>query len=678
MTAVKKKSPAKPPAKKNTVKKTAAKKPAPKKSHTVPGSAKPQDIALHKLRVWTGNVRRTAAETNLGELVASIETHGLLQPLVVFRAADGYQIVAGKRRLLAIHKLNKSGKWGDNREVPCLVLEGDAQEMETMKEVSLHENVVREPMHPLDMAEAFAALLSEGKTHADVGARFGVSETVVKKRTALDAVAPEVKSAYRAGDLNLEQAQAFTVTQDHELQAAVLLDVNDGWDGEDIRSALTENSLDANCALAKFVTLAAYRKAGGTVTQDLFAEDDDAGTIDNPDILQNLAADKLKKTAEKIHAEKWAWVVVETKSTHHHDTHVRIWPEKAPLDPAHQAEYDRLTAQKEELDEKYEAVAQDSEEEEKLIEQYDAIDKRIEELDKREKFWPDHILAAAGVFVGIDHNGKLEIDRGWMKKEDHKKFQQAEARDNDKTSGTKQGAGGGADDAEANEPQGISLSKPLTLDLTQQRQAALGAKLAGDPDLGYKSIVFTLACDFFRNDIEKDNTTPCLNIHMSQAAIDSGLREPGRCKGWEDLSAIRAAWLKILPKTAAELWAWVKKQEGDVLDKLMACIAGFALEDASATEQSPSDRNAHAADLHKSLGLDMADYWTARTDNFFDRARKSVSLHAIREIAGEEAEKTAAKMKTPAARETAETVLKTHHEKGGSKWLPDILRKPQP
>ena len=176
-------------------------------------------IPLNKLVPWDGNVRKTGVEDGLEELAASIAAHGVLQSLVVRKAQRGkYAVVAGQRRLLALQRLAKAKSVAADHAVPCIVVAKDAN----ATEISLTENAVREAMHPADQFEAFRTLVDGGMSIADVAARFGVSDGLVLKRLKLGRLSPAVLDAYRDGRIDLEQAQAFAITDDQQAQEDVL------------------------------------------------------------------------------------------------------------------------------------------------------------------------------------------------------------------------------------------------------------------------------------------------------------------------------------------------------------------------------------------------------------------------------------------------------------------------
>jgi ParB family transcriptional regulator, chromosome partitioning protein len=144
-------------------------------------------ISLSCLIAGKTNPRRVKPERDAHDrLVASIRAHGLIHPLVVRPAGeDGkFAVIAGNRRLAALREVHR-GKPGT--KVTCVVRKIDADASEA---ISLGENFVREPMHPLDEAVAFAKLAQQdGKDAVAIAADFGVSEHYVRQRMKLAELA---------------------------------------------------------------------------------------------------------------------------------------------------------------------------------------------------------------------------------------------------------------------------------------------------------------------------------------------------------------------------------------------------------------------------------------------------------------------------------------------------------
>lgn len=198
-------------------------------------------------------------------LVALIRSYGLLQPLVV-RPIEGkaghYEVVAGHRRLRALREIYRND---GNPTIPCVLRDVDT---ETADAVSLGENFGREPMHPLDEAEAFARLVChDGKDAQAIAADFGVGERYVRQRMKLAGLADEVKTAYRAGEINTGTAEAFaSVSEDRQMQV---------WQetaghprhAEHVRNVIAHDWIDAVHALFDVSVL-----PDSAVSRDLFSE----------------------------------------------------------------------------------------------------------------------------------------------------------------------------------------------------------------------------------------------------------------------------------------------------------------------------------------------------------------------------------------------------------------------
>lgn len=165
-----------------------------------------QHIQLQDLNLSPVNVRKHGGK-DVDDLIASIRSLGLIQPLLVRPNGDGYEVVAGQRRLLACRTLEKESGKAD--PVPCAVL--DAGDDAAAIEASLAENIARLPMDEIDQYEAFAALKKEGRTVDDIAGQFGVTELLVKKRLAIANLIAPVLNAYRKGDIDIPALRLLTM-----------------------------------------------------------------------------------------------------------------------------------------------------------------------------------------------------------------------------------------------------------------------------------------------------------------------------------------------------------------------------------------------------------------------------------------------------------------------------------
>jgi ParB family chromosome partitioning protein len=129
-----------------------------------------------------------------------------------------YRIIAGGRRLAAVHRLIELGTFPADYAVPLLVLKNQADEVE----VSLQENFFHLEMNPGEACRAFRDVIEvEGKSPADVAKRFGVTERFVQGRLRLAGLAEPVFDALEANAITLDVAKAYASTSDTARQAAV-------------------------------------------------------------------------------------------------------------------------------------------------------------------------------------------------------------------------------------------------------------------------------------------------------------------------------------------------------------------------------------------------------------------------------------------------------------------------
>jgi ParB family chromosome partitioning protein len=157
--------------------------------------------------------RSPIRDQDLVELAASIEEHGIIQPLVVTRAPDGYHLIAGERRW-------RAARLAGLPTVPAVVKEVAPSEM---LELALVENLQRADLNPLEEAVAYRQLVEEfGHTQEQVARRVGKSRVAVSNTLRLLKAARPVQEALLEGKISEGHARALLGLERAEAQEAAL------------------------------------------------------------------------------------------------------------------------------------------------------------------------------------------------------------------------------------------------------------------------------------------------------------------------------------------------------------------------------------------------------------------------------------------------------------------------
>ncbi len=572
----------------------------------------PQLIAVAKLEKSTLNARRTTRSDGIGELKASILSHGLMQNLVVTDSGDGtYRVIAGSRRLEAIQTLQAEGKLPQDFAVPCqIVTEEHALEM------SLAENTVRLAMHPADQFEAFAALIDQGESAADVATRFGVEESLVYKRMKLAQVSPQLLTEYRSDGMTLECLMAYTVTDDHRRQLKVFKSLQD-WQKEDpsaIRAALTEKMVEASDKLALFVGLDAYRAAGGSTRADLFG---DEVYLEKPALLNKLAEKKLDGIRKELEAEGWGWIEINPDRNYeaiHSCSRIQprlINPPAELLDLKSQ-----LDARLEEaallLAEAYSA---------ELDDKHDSISDQIDEVERKLAafvgFDAGH-KAIAGCFLSIGQDGTPFVDKGLVKPEHRRLLAKLLGED---------GGNGKLGTVKSKHAMPESLRRDLAADRLQVAQL----ELAKQPTIAIDLLTFQAASELLGDHFCSDGP----DVAFSRSRARKGNEQPVTAAAnalaeYEKL--LPTGWLKETSEPA-RFDAFRSLSLADRLDLLAYCTAVTLQPRLGHTVGEES--TAYDAALAMT-GSNAADYWRPTKDNFLGRRNRDQLLVIGRDVLGEQ------------------------------------------
>lgn len=158
-------------------------------------------VALGDIRPNPVQPRRDFDSEKLNELAQSLKENGLMQPLVVSKQESGYILVAGERRFRAAHMAGLT-------EVPVLVVEADDDRRKL--ELALIENVQRENLNALELAQAYKRLMDDcGLTQNDVSLRVGKSRAAVANTLRLLSLPDSIQQMVRRGDLSEGHARAL-------------------------------------------------------------------------------------------------------------------------------------------------------------------------------------------------------------------------------------------------------------------------------------------------------------------------------------------------------------------------------------------------------------------------------------------------------------------------------------
>lgn len=166
-------------------------------------------LPIEKLRASIYQPRKSFDEESLQELADSIKEHGLLEPLIVKKTDDLYEIICGERRYRAC-------KLAQLDTVPCLVRDDlDSKGYA----IALIENIQREDLNPLEMAEAFKQMLDECNLNQDELAKtLGKSRSSVANILRLNNLQSNVKKMVAANQIDLGHAKVLLSIEEPDLQ----------------------------------------------------------------------------------------------------------------------------------------------------------------------------------------------------------------------------------------------------------------------------------------------------------------------------------------------------------------------------------------------------------------------------------------------------------------------------
>jgi ParB family chromosome partitioning protein len=344
------------------------------------------------------------------------------------------------------------------------------------------------------------------------------------------------------------------------------------------------------------------------------------------------------------------------------------------------AEYNKLDAEYAEADELPDEIDQ----------RLGEIETALSAFDTRPVIYDPADIARAGVFVSIDSEGILSVDRGYVRPEDEAPVvvdREVELAAGDESVPDDENAvaapraiitiGGAPVEQEEDEDDVIKpLPDRLITELTAHRTLALRDALANDPAVAFTVVLhnFVLAT-FYRFATCSD----CLEIAIRTPTL------PAQAPGLNDSVSAKAiearhdAWKVRLPREEGDLWDTLIGFDAVEQSSLFAHCASFGVNalyepanrfnEGRVSAHGVRRRLDHADVLARAVGLDMVEAgWTTGVDNYLGRVTKPRILEAVREAKGETSAQLIDHLKKADMAREAERLLE------GTGWLPEPLR----
>jgi ParB family chromosome partitioning protein len=186
---------------------------------TIELDSEPTEVDLNLIVPGPMQPRSHFDEASLQSLAESIRSHGIVQPLLVRRRGDGYELIAGERRW-------RAAKLAGLARVPIVVKEVPD---ESLLEIALIENIQRENLNPIEEAQAYKKLIETvGLTQESLGARVGRDRSYITNYLRLLRLPDDLQQLVKDGRLSTGHARTIVGLSQPDIQRRVARQVIDG------------------------------------------------------------------------------------------------------------------------------------------------------------------------------------------------------------------------------------------------------------------------------------------------------------------------------------------------------------------------------------------------------------------------------------------------------------------
>ena len=181
---------------------------------------------IHKIKISEiepnkNQPRRTFNSESIDELSESIKKYGVIQPIIVTKKENFYEIIAGERRWRASKKAGLT-------ELPCIIREDEERKN---KEIALIENIQREDLNPIEKARSFRTLMDEyGITQQELAQTIGISRSALANTVRLLNLDPRVTELALEGKLTEGHCRSLIGIENGDKQYAMAIQIIENGD----------------------------------------------------------------------------------------------------------------------------------------------------------------------------------------------------------------------------------------------------------------------------------------------------------------------------------------------------------------------------------------------------------------------------------------------------------------
>lgn len=223
-------------------------------------------LPLSQLSIGKDNPRADVAEDeDVAALATSIAAIGLVQPLIVIKRGGGFEVIDGRRRFLALKRLENDGRLSSDQSIAVMHV--------TQKHMAagLVANIQRRAMTPVEIFKAVSALSKSIKSPDRIAGVLGVEARTVRQYQALGALPADFLTALENREVSFDMAKTLCQITDLDRRAGFIEQALAGelqnWQ---LRNLLKAEKRRSDEHLPQFITETAYTKAGGKIEGDLF------------------------------------------------------------------------------------------------------------------------------------------------------------------------------------------------------------------------------------------------------------------------------------------------------------------------------------------------------------------------------------------------------------------------